>query len=338
MVKAVVVTMFEIGNDTGDTPGEFQNWVEREKLSKVYPLPTAFHDIRTNGKGLIGILTGEGTAKAASSIMALGNDPRFDLTKAYWLVAGIAGIDPADGSLGSAAWAEWVVDGDLVNEIDARNIPSDWPYGYFAIGSSGPNKKPAPGQGMEQVFFHLNPTLVEWAYQLTKDIELKDLPQMAKYRAQYVDYPNAQKPPFVLKGDDVAAATFWYGTFLNQWANDWVKLWSNGKGNFVTTDQEDTGTLQSLTFLAKAGLIDFNRVMVLRTASDYSAPSRNMNTAKTFATQSVTGVYPGYDSSIESAYRVGSTVIHGIINNWKKSEQTIPGSATSSTVGFRSHL
>jgi purine nucleoside permease len=52
--------------------------------------------------------------------MALGMDPRFDLSKAYWLVAGIAGIDPADGSLGSAAWAEWVVDGDIGYEIDAR--------------------------------------------------------------------------------------------------------------------------------------------------------------------------------------------------------------------------
>ncbi|MGC4075145.1 MAG: hypothetical protein QM760_22115 [Nibricoccus sp.] len=28
-------------------------------------------------------------------------DPRFDFSKAYWLVAGIAGVDPADASLGS---------------------------------------------------------------------------------------------------------------------------------------------------------------------------------------------------------------------------------------------
>jgi purine nucleoside permease len=28
-VKVVVVTMFERGEDTGDTPGEFQLWVER---------------------------------------------------------------------------------------------------------------------------------------------------------------------------------------------------------------------------------------------------------------------------------------------------------------------
>ena len=35
--------------------------------------------------------------------MALGMDPRFDFSDAYWLVAGIAGIDPEDASIGSAA-------------------------------------------------------------------------------------------------------------------------------------------------------------------------------------------------------------------------------------------
>ena len=28
--------------------------------------------------------------------MALGSDPRFDLSKAYWLIAGIAGIEELD--------------------------------------------------------------------------------------------------------------------------------------------------------------------------------------------------------------------------------------------------
>jgi purine nucleoside permease len=31
-IKVVVVTMFERGEDTGDTPGEYQLWVEREHL------------------------------------------------------------------------------------------------------------------------------------------------------------------------------------------------------------------------------------------------------------------------------------------------------------------
>ena len=34
-IKVVVVTMFERGADTGDMPGEFQLWVEREHLDQV---------------------------------------------------------------------------------------------------------------------------------------------------------------------------------------------------------------------------------------------------------------------------------------------------------------
>ncbi len=70
--------------------------------------------------------------------MLLAPDPRFDLSKAYWLVAGIAGVDPEDASIGSAAWAEWLVDGDLAHEIDAREMPKDWPTGYFALDSTKP--------------------------------------------------------------------------------------------------------------------------------------------------------------------------------------------------------
>jgi len=134
--------MFERGADTGDQPGEYQYWVEREKLDRVIPFPQGYHDLRMNRDGVLGILTGVGTAKAAASIMALGLDPRFDLTKAYWLVAGIAGVDPADASLGSAAWAEYVIDGDLAHEIDAREIPADWKTGYVPLRKSVPYEQP----------------------------------------------------------------------------------------------------------------------------------------------------------------------------------------------------
>src|SRR4051812_10630195 len=98
--KVVVVAIFEVGNDTGDTPAELQYWVEREKLDRVLPLPQAFHDVRANADGsVVAIVTGVGNTRAAATIMALGLDPRFDFSKTYWLVAGIAGIDPADGSL-----------------------------------------------------------------------------------------------------------------------------------------------------------------------------------------------------------------------------------------------
>src|SRR3954463_14212522 len=100
--KVVVVAMFEIGQDTGDQPGEFQFWVEREKLDRVIPLPAAHHSVRANADGsVIGLVTGVGNSNAAATIMALGLDPRFDLSKSYWLVAGIARAGPGGRPAGA---------------------------------------------------------------------------------------------------------------------------------------------------------------------------------------------------------------------------------------------
>src|SRR5271169_2316549 len=142
-IKVVVVTMFERGEDTGDTPGEFQLWVEREHLDQILPLPSGYHHVRLNKDGVLGMVTGVGTAKASASVMALGLDPRFDLSKAYWVVAGIGGGDPADVSVGSAVWADHVVDGDLAFEIDARQIPEGWPTGYVPLRKGTPYEQPA---------------------------------------------------------------------------------------------------------------------------------------------------------------------------------------------------
>ena len=99
-IKVVVVTMFERGEDTGDTPGEFQFWVEREHLDRILPLPSGYHHLRLNKDGVLGIVTGVGAAKAAASVMALGLDRRFDLSKAYWRRSG-GRVDRVGGLGGS---------------------------------------------------------------------------------------------------------------------------------------------------------------------------------------------------------------------------------------------
>src|SRR6202795_1676972 len=105
-VKVVVVTMYEIGKLTGDKPGEAHLWVERQKLDRVLPFPLGEYELRMNDAGLLLICAGGGVPNSSSSIMALGADPRFDLRHAYWLVAGIAGGDPLDVSLGTAGLAQ----------------------------------------------------------------------------------------------------------------------------------------------------------------------------------------------------------------------------------------
>ena len=168
-IKVVVIAMFEQGADTGDIPGEYQYWVEREHLSTVLPFPQGYHHLRINDNGVLGVVTGVGTARAAATIMALGNDPRFDLTHAYFLVAGIAGIDPQIGSLGSAVWSDYIVDGDLAHEIDAREIPQAtpedrklWTTGYVPLGKSTPFEQPRTARfGDDGNAYHLNTALVD---------------------------------------------------------------------------------------------------------------------------------------------------------------------------------
>ncbi|HXP86196.1 MAG TPA: purine nucleoside permease [Bryobacteraceae bacterium] len=322
-VKVVVVTMFERGADTGDEPGELQYWVERNHLDRVLPFPQGYHDLRMNREGVLAVLTGMGTAKAAGSIMALGLDPRFDLRKAYWVVAGIAGVDPADASLGSAAWAEWVVDGDLGYEIDAREIPADWPTGFVPLGKSVPYEQPKSGPDRGEAY-HLNPALVDWAFHLTEHVALADSEPMRNDRARYTQ-ANAQRPPFVLKGDVISSSTFWSGSRMSQWANDWVKYHTGGKGNYVTTGMEDTGTLSSLQLLAKAGRADWNRVLVLRTASDFDSPPPGVTAAQNLA-RNRGGQFSGFLPAIESAWRVGNTVVAEILAHWATYKDTPPTS------------
>jgi purine nucleoside permease len=320
-VKVVVVAMFEVGNDTGDTPGELQYWVERDHLDRSYPLPAGYHALRMNGEGEMAVLTGQGTAHAAATIMALGLDPRFDLSHAYWLIAGIAGGSPDRVSLGSAAWARWVVDGDLGYEIDAREMPADWPTGYIPLRKTKPFE--APASPLDGQLYELNAAIANWAFDLTRNTPLPDSDKLKEVRGHF-DGAAAQNPPTVLMGDEVSSSTYWHGKLSDAWATEWMGYFTNGKGQFATTAMEDTGTLQSLRFLANAGHIDWNRILVLRTVSNFDQQPRGMSAADSLAHQRI-GAYSAYLPSLESAYSVGHVVVHELLAHWSKYNTSTAG-------------
>jgi len=328
-IRVVVVTTFEIGNDTGDTPGEFQNWVENLPLPDVLPFPQGYHQLRYNPeKQVLGIVTGEGPSRMASSITALANDRRFDVSHAYWLLAGIAGVDPNVASVGSAVWAPQVVDGDLAYEIDAREIPSDWTTGYVPFGRSSPFQPPTPPVATDSGAnaFTLNAGLVDWAYQLSAgQVQLADDANLQQLRARYTGYPNAQRPPAITKGAVLAAGTFWVGALLNTWAENWVDYWTSGKGVFTTTAEEDAAYMQALTFLSQVQTVDLQRVMVLRGGSDYSAPPPGETAAQLLASEVDATGYSGFAESLTSTYAAGSAVVNELSGNWQWYRDHVPG-------------
>ena len=329
-VRVVVVTTFELGADTGDTPGEFQTWVERLPLPQVLPFPAGIHVLRYNAqKHVLGIVTGGGSINSAASIMALGLDPRFDLSRAYWVLAGIAGINPRYGSIGSAVWASWVVDRDLTHEIDAREIPAGWPTGLVPLTRTQPFQGPPPEPGMfSPNAYHLNTGLVDWAFSLTADTRLADTPALQSLRAGYSDDAAAQAPPKVLKGDVLSGNTWWLGRLMNSASEDWVTYWTGGQGCSVTTAMEDAGLMRSLQLLQRTGRVDTQRVLVLRTGSNYSAPKHGQTAAELLAAEqsndTATGL-AGFRDALEAAYLVGSRPVKELAEHWDRYRDRVPG-------------
>ncbi|MCC5025387.1 MAG: hypothetical protein J6386_22565 [Candidatus Synoicihabitans palmerolidicus] len=87
-----------------------------------------------------------------------------------------------------------MVDGDLAYEIDGREIPETWPYGFVALGAHEPNTL-EDGWTVETIAFELHAALVEWAYLLTKDMQLPDDPELEDFRTMFAEeYPQAARP------------------------------------------------------------------------------------------------------------------------------------------------
>ncbi|HVU23199.1 MAG TPA: purine nucleoside permease [Opitutus sp.] len=309
--KVIVVATFEVGADTGDKPGEFQFWAEREHLDGSMQVSGVDHPVRFNDEGVYGVVSGT-TSRAGLQIMALCLDPHFDLTHTYWLINGIAGVNPNVASEGSAAWAQHVIDGDIAFEIDTREAPADWPYGIMSMGNHTPLEKPEiPDWAPKPMAWTMNPALVAWAYGMTKDIALVDSPAGQAHRAQYTTFPEAQKPPHVLLGDSFGSCRYWHGARMQKWAEDWTKLYTHGEGICAMTDMEDQGIAEALYRLDKMGRVDFQRVLFLRTGSNFSEPPAGRSVAENMVAD-----YVGGPAALEAAYRAGSPVVHAIVKDW----------------------
>ena len=324
-VRVVIVTTWEVYEHGQDKLGELHAWRTRWPLAQALAFPAGVQPLQYDPKThVLAVLTGMATARAAASVMALGMDPRFDLSHAYWIVAGTAGVDPKVASAGSAAWTRWVVDGDLAQEIDPREAPADWPTGVVPYDRSRPYEAPPPPIHSDNanVAYELNRKLVDWAYAQSKGVALHDDNALAGLRAAYAG-PGAQAP-FVLEADSLMSSRFWYGESLNRWAEQWVDYWTGGQGLFAMSAEEDSGVLQALTQLAGAGKADLRRVLVLRAASDYTVPPPGLTAAAFLAKENTAG-FPGTPGALENLYLVAGPVARALAADWAVTRTRIPG-------------
>jgi len=318
-IRVVIVTAFEIGEDSGDRAGEYQAWAA--VTPEVLPFPAGFRHLRYDPvrKALL-LLTGIGTNRAAASTMALGMDPRFDLSHAYWLIAAIAGANPETASVGSAAWIGDVVDTDYGYAVDPREAPAGWTTGMFPRDRKAPYQAPRGDPGYN--LFPLNKGLRDWAYDLTRAVPLPDSAVLKTLRAPYAAHPAAVKPPFVLKGAEASGQTFWHGALLNAHFDQWVTYWTEGRERFVMTAMEDSGVAGALAMLGRIARADPDRLLVLRTGSNYSVPPPGVGAAESLIAEA--GGLSALQASLDAAFLVGTPVIDAIAGDWGRFRDHVP--------------
>ncbi|KAI0150117.1 putative purine nucleoside permease [Hypoxylon sp. NC0597] len=315
--KVVIVSMFSpeaevwYGRLTNSTVGDIlANNITVPGLSPLYP------HVHCNECGEVCQLTvGESEINAATSMTAFTLSSLFDLSKTYFLLAGIAGINPKLGTLGSVALSKFSVQVALQYEIDAREMPANFSTGYLPYGAYTADEYPTTIYGTEVM--EVNENLRDAAAALAQRAKLADSAGAADYRDKYrVDggaYAAATKSPSVIKCDTATADVYYSGTLLSEAFENTTKLWTNQSTiTYCASAQEDSATLQALMRAAVWGFVDFSRTILMRTGSDFDRPPPSIGAFQHLRIMDQNG----FDIAIQNIYLAGVEIVKGIVADW----------------------
>ncbi|EPS98657.1 hypothetical protein FOMPIDRAFT_1031334 [Fomitopsis schrenkii] len=279
-------------------------------------LSMLFPDVHCTDDGQIcQLVTGEGEINAATTIASLVASPMFDLKQTYFMIAGIGGVSPELATLGSVTLAKYAVQVALQYEFDAREIPANFSTGYVPFGTKAPGQYPHNIYGTE--VFELNEALRDKAVELARTATLNDTVAAAEYRANYASAPAfiaGASGPTVVACDAATSDVYFSGNLLAEAFDNQTRLLTNGSGIYCSSAQEDNASLESFLRGAIQGAIDFSRIILMRTGSDFDRqyPGETATQHLLYDHQN------GHTPSINNIYLAGIKIVEAIVNDWDK--------------------
>ncbi|EPX70871.1 purine nucleoside transporter [Schizosaccharomyces octosporus yFS286] len=313
--KVMVVSMFAPEAEAWLNPW---NDLYANNIS-VPGLNTLFPEVHCNTEQTVcQVTTGEGKSNAASSMTALTLSPKFDLSETFFIISGIAGINPYAASLASVSIAKFAVDVDLVHTIDLRELPKSYqsagweidtdPYGN---GTSNNEVVYPKSFNYQTNIYQLNNTLIEAALEIVKDVVLQDSEKAAEYRKKY-EQPAAQRAPFILQCDTATSDNYWAGNYMGDFASNITNVLTNYTGHYCTSQQEDSASLTAIKRAADHELTNFNRVLLMRSGSDFDRGTESISALDNLLKDN------GHTLGLAAAnlYHAGRPLVDHIVNNW----------------------
>ncbi|KAG0645691.1 Purine nucleoside permease [Hyphodiscus hymeniophilus] len=318
--KVFIISMFspeaDIWYKNAETPGSIGNLLAKNitvpGFSPLFPQAHCLAD-----GSVCQLTTGESEINAASTISALMLSPLFDLKKTYFLIGGIAGINPKHGTLADVAFSKYAIQVALQYEFDAREIPENFTTGYVPQGAFAPDEYPSSIYGTE--VFEVNEALRDIAVEFAKTAKLNDSTDAVAYRAHYTDegvtiFEAATKAPGIITCDVATSDVYYSGALLGEAFENTTTLFTNGSGVYCMKAQEDNATLEAMIRAAINKVVDFSRIIIMRTASDFDRPYPGESDTfhLLYSTQG------GFTPAIANIYLAGTPVVKGILDGWWK--------------------
>ena len=267
--KFMIISMFPPEAEVWYGIPDFNLLAHNVTVPGLSPLFPAVHC--SDDYNVCQVITGEAEINAAATINALVLSSQFDLKKTYFMVAGIAGINPNQGGIADVTFAKYAVQVALQYEIDAREKPDNFSTGYFPQGSTNPEEYPQSIYGTE--VFEVNDALRQIAISLAQQATLNITNEALTQRARYTGSIGANQVVTVRACDVATSDVYYTGALLDDAFANYTTLATNGSGVYCTTAQEDNATLEALLRGAFANLVDFSRIIIMRTGSDFDRPA-----------------------------------------------------------------
>ncbi len=303
-VKVFIAAMFEIGQNTGDRPGEFQNFFERYWTTAApIPVKGALKPVYCDAAGICGGVLGMGKVNASASMQAILVDSAFDFSKTYFILSGVGGTPPERGTIGDVSVGTWLVDYDLGHR---------WAPEEGAPGA--PTFMPRAGYEADRLV-HLDPQLAAWAVRIGREVELKDSAAAQAYRQRYPQ-AAARAAPSIGTGTHVTGDTFFHGPGKSKEAQYIAKLY--GADDYVITEMENIAITTVIRRQFGTG-----RVLSLRGAVNFDQGNPNETTLQHLdpAPGHTAG---GFSETVSNIAAVGTRIADHIVADWAQWKDGVP--------------
>ena len=249
-VKVLVLPKFEIGEMTGDFPGEAQYYYEQYlNGAEEYDVPYGPEGSKLYYRdGVALCLLGIGKVNAALGTMAILSDERFDYSQAYILDTGCAGSAAGTTVMGDVFLITAAVDYDLGHHADARDLSDPDGTAWF---------HDADFDGGAVVF--LNQDLMDQVYTMVNDTPVVTTERTREFMRYSFDGADwAVRDPQVFRGTTVTADNYWKGTHGHENALLMAETYQC-PDPYVTTEMEDVAVARTAE---RMGMLD--RLIILR--------------------------------------------------------------------------